>query len=211
MKLIAIVGASGHGKVVADLAELLGYQVAFFDDAYPAKLNVQHWHILGDTQSLIEQRHVYKNVIVAIGNNNIRRQVVELLSAEGFKFPCLIHPNASVSRYSKIGDGSIVLSGAVINAFSVVGEGCIINTAAVIEHDCLIGAFCHICPQSAVSGACSFGEEVWFGIGSCTRQLIRIGDRSIIGAGSVVIKDIESDVTAFGNPAKSVNGNIVKC
>jgi sugar O-acyltransferase (sialic acid O-acetyltransferase NeuD family) len=211
MKLIAIVGASGHGKVVADLAEILGYQVAFFDDAYPEKSQVEHWPILGDTQSLIEQKHVYKNVVVAIGFNNIRRQKTQLLTAEGFNFPCLIHPDARVSRYSRVGDGSVVLSSAIINAFSLIGEGCIINTAAVIEHDCMIGGFSHICPKATVAGTCSFGEEVWFGVGSCTRQLIKIGDRSIIGAGSVVVKDIAIDVTAYGNPAKQVRGTTLKC
>ncbi len=211
MKLIAIIGASGHGKIVADLAELLGYQVAFFDDAYPEKSQVEHWPILGDTQSLIEQKHVYKNVVVAIGDNSNRQQKLEFLGSEGFDFPCLIHPNASISHYAKIGNGSVVLSGAVINAFSSVGEGCIINTAALIEHDCLIGSFCHICPKSTVAGICSFGEEVWFGVGCCTRQFIKIGDRSIIGAGSVVVKDIAFDVTAYGNPAKPVKGNIKEC
>ena len=95
----------------------------------------------------------------------------------------------------------MIFAGAIINAFANVGVGCIINTAAVIEHDCIVNDFTHICPNVALAGGVSVGAKSWVGIGSQVKQLIKIGDNCLIGAGSTVIKNIPGNVTAFGSPA----------
>lgn len=198
-KILGIVGASGHGKVIADMAELLGYTVFFYDDAYPNKRQIEHWLIRGNTLDLIKLKNI--EVVVAIGDNNIRKQKVQLLQEKNFTIVTLIHPTAVISKYAAIANGSVVLPGAVINAFAKVGAGCIINTAAVVEHDCIIGDFSHICPNVSLAGGVTIGSKVWVGIGSQVKQLITIGDNSLVGLGSTVIKNIPGNVIAYGSPA----------
>jgi sugar O-acyltransferase (sialic acid O-acetyltransferase NeuD family) len=204
-KELAIVGASGHGKVVADIAEQLGFIVKFYDDAYPNKTHIEHWPIYGSCADLIalnkagNKRNI--NAIVAIGNNQIRQQKIELLKQNSFNLITLIHPTAVISQYASIAQGSVVFAGTIINAFANIGVGCIVNTSAIIEHDCTIGDFTHICPNVALAGGVSVGSKSWVGIGSQVRQLITIGDNCLIGAGSTVVKNIPNNVTVLGSPA----------
>lgn len=203
-KELAIIGASGHGKVIADIAEQLGYTVNFYDDAYPSKKNIEHWAIHGTCADLIALNNTntaFSNTVVAIGDNEIRLQKIELLRKNSFNLITLIHPTAIISTYAAIASGTVVFAGAIINAFAKVGVGCIINTAAVVEHDCIIDDFTHICPNVALAGGVSVGSKSWVGIGSQVKQLITIGDNCIIGAGSTVVKNIPDNVTAFGSPA----------
>ena len=204
-KELAIVGASGHGKVIADIAEQLGYTVNFYDDAYPSKAHIEQWPIHGTCADLIALNNtkatLSNDVIVAIGNNEIRQQKIQLLQQNSFNLITLIHPKAVISQYSKIAPGTVIFAGAIINAFANVGVGCIINTAAVVEHDCSIDDFSHICPNVALAGGVTVGAKCWVGIGSQVKQLITIGDNCIIGAGSTVVKNIPDNVTAFGSPA----------
>lgn len=200
-KQLAIVGASGHGKVIADIAEQLGFTVKFYDDAYPSKTNIEHWPIQGTCADLIALHATPVDVVVAIGNNDIRLQKTQLLQQNSFNLITLIHPSAVISNYAVIAQGTVVFAGAIINAFAKVGQGCIINTSAVVEHDCNIGDFTHICPNTALAGGVTVGSKSWVGIGSQVRQLIAVGNNSVVGAGSTVIKDIPDNVTAFGSPA----------
>ena len=203
-KELAIVGASGHGKVIADIAEQLEYTVNFYDDAYPRKTYIEHWPIQGTCADLIALNNTnpaFSNTVVAIGNNEIRLQKIELLQKNSFNLITLIHPTAIISPYAAIASGTVVFAGAIINAFAKVGVGCIINTAAVVEHDCIIDDFTHICPNVALAGGVSVGSKSWVGIGSQVKQLITIGDNCLIGAGSAVVKNIPDNVIAFGSPA----------
>ena len=204
-KELAIVGASGHGKVIADIAEQLGYTVNFYDDAYPSKKNIEHWPIHGSCADLIALNNtnttLSNDVVVAIGNNEIRKQKIQLLQQNSFNLITLIHPTAVISQYAAIALGTVVFAGAIINAFAKIGVGCIVNTAAVVEHDCTINNFTHICPNVALAGGVIIGTKSWVGIGSQIKQLIVIGDNCMIGAGSTVIKNIPDNVTAFGSPA----------
>ena len=204
-KELAIVGASGHGKVIADIAEQLGFTVKFYDDAYPSKTHIEHWPIHGTCVDLIALKNTYTSdnhdVVVAIGNNEIRQQKIKLLQQNSFNLITLIHPTAIISQYAEVAPGTVIFAGAIINAFANVGVGCIINTAAVIEHDCSIDDFSHICPNVALAGGVSVGAKSWVGIGSQVKQLITIGDNCLIGAGSTVVKNIPDNVTAFGSPA----------
>lgn len=200
-KQLVIVGASGHGKVIADIAEQLGFIVKFYDDAYPNKTNIKHWAIQGTCADLIALHTTPIDVVVAIGNNEIRQQKIQLLQKNSFNLITLIHPTAVISKYAVIAAGTVVFAGAIINAFAKVGEGCIINTSAVVEHDCTIGDFTHICPNVALAGGVIVGSKSWVGIGSQVRQLITIGDNCLIGAGSTVVKNIPKNVTVFGSPA----------
>jgi sugar O-acyltransferase (sialic acid O-acetyltransferase NeuD family) len=201
---IAILGASGHGKVVADA--LLQIQntnsIVFFDDNFP---NVQingNWPVIGNTIDLIDKHKEFDGVVVAIGNNNIRWNKQKELVAVDAQMMSVLHPKAVISPYAKIGIGVVILAGAVVNAFADVGDACIINSNAVVEHDVKLCNSVHICPGVNVAGGVVIGQESWIGIGSCVKQLLQIGNSVVVGAGSVVVKNIPDHVTVIGSPAK---------
>jgi len=198
---IAIFGASGHGKVVADLAELQGFEVVFFDDNYPQKRNVEHWPVIGDFRDLLKASNEFKNAIVAIGNNVTRTKLCKSLVENGFCLPVLIHPRSCISKYAQIGEGSVIFANAVINAFAKIGNYNIINSCAIVEHDCALDEGVHLSPNVALAGGSIIHKNAWLGIGAVTRQLVEVGNNSIIGANSTVIQNIPADVTAFGSPA----------
>ena len=207
VKTLAILGASGHGKVIADIAEQLGFSISFYDDAYPDKKSIEHWPVIGTFSDLLNVPSTNINVAVAIGHNNTREEKITTLAKNGYTLPALIHPSAIISKYAQIDLGSVIAANTVINAFAVIGRGCIINTSAIIEHDCKIGDFTHICPGTALAGGVCVGRSSWVGIGSKVKQLINIGDNTLIGAGSLIVKDIPSGVIAYGSPCTKVSDN----
>lgn len=208
MPKIAIVGASGHGKVVADLAEILGYTVIFFDDIYPNKNNLNNWPIIGKFKDLLCSINAYPLVVVAIGDNNIRSNFYNQLALLKFTVVTLIHPTAVISKYARIGTGTVVFANSVINTSAQIGENCIINSGCVIEHDCVINNHVHLSPKVALAGGTFVGNLSWVGIGSVTIQLINIGENVIVGANSTIIRDIESNSTVVGSPAKNIKKDI---
>lgn len=201
--MLAILGASGHGKVLADIAELTGWEkIDFFDDAWPERKNNGTWQVIGDTQKLLDSLKAYDGVIVAIGNNKIRQQKLQQLDSAGAKIITLIHPSATVSRYTKIGPGSVVVAGAVINPDCIIGSGAIINTSSSVGHDCTLGNAVHICPGARLAGGSEVNDRAWIGVGSSVRQLTRIGSDAIVGAGAAVVQDILPNITVVGVPAR---------
>lgn len=209
MKRLAILGASGHGKVVADAAELSGWnEIVFFDDAWPDVKSNSVWPVLGNTADLLESVSEFSGVAVAIGNNAIRLEKLNLLRNQGVALPAIIHPNSVVSRYAKIGDGSVVCAGVIVNADAQVGAGAILNTGCSIDHDCVLAEAVHISPGARLAGGTKVDACAWVGIGAVVRQLITIGADSVVGAGAAVVKDVPEGATVVGVPAQSfVIGN----
>lgn len=203
MKRLAIVGASGHGKVVADTAELCGWeQIAFFDDAFPHLEINGVWPVIGSFQDLLQQLSGFDAVFVAIGSNRVRLAKLSALLEKGADIATLIHPAACVSRYASIGLGSVILAGAVVNAYAEINLGCILNTHCSVDHDCVLGRAVHISPGGHLAGAVVIGEASWVGIGACVRQLVVIGRDVIVGAGAAVVCDVPDNVTFCGVPAQ---------
>jgi sugar O-acyltransferase (sialic acid O-acetyltransferase NeuD family) len=212
MVKLAILGASGHGKVVAEIAELCGWrEVHFFDDNYPNISKLEGWDVKGDTQHLLSAKNNYHSVVVAIGNNSVRYNKMMFLKENGFTICTLVHPKAVVSIYSEIGLGSVVMAGAVVNPFAKVGNACIINTSATVDHDCKLGDAVHVSPGANLAGATNVGSLTWVGIGSTVKQCVSIGRNVIVGAGAVVLQDIPDDVTVVGVPAKIYIGAQTSC
>jgi sugar O-acyltransferase (sialic acid O-acetyltransferase NeuD family) len=203
MTSLAILGASGHGRVVADCAELCGWQkIVFFDDDWPVIHANDDWPVLGNTDSLLAVLADYDGVLVAIGNNRSRCEKIRLLRKAGATLISLVHPSATVSRYASIGDGVVVLAGAVVNVNSCIGDGAIINTAASVDHDCSLAAGVHVSPGANLAGGVIVGECGWIGIGSSVRQYITLGCDVIVGAGAVVIQGVSNGLVVVGVPAK---------
>lgn len=205
MKRLAIVGASGHGKVVADCAELSGWdEIVFFDDAWPARTSLAGWAVEGNTDALLACWSQFQGTVVAIGNNTMRQNKSNQLAAGGVILVSIVHPSAMISRYAQLGEGSVVLAGAVVNMDARLGIGCIVNTGACVDHDCLLGEFVHISPRAALAGGVSVGDRSWIGIGAVARPLVHIGRDVQIGAGAAVVSDVPDNATFVGVPARSI-------
>ncbi|MBD9399649.1 acetyltransferase [Pseudomonas sp. PDM11] len=203
MNRLAILGASGHGKVAADTAERCGWQIIeFFDDAWPQTTHNGVWNVIGDTASLTDALHTYDGVLVAIGNNHIRHRKLLDLEQAGARLCTLIDPAATVSRYAVLEAGSVVFAGVVVNADARIGLGAILNTGCSVDHDCVLGAAVHISPGVRLAGGVRVGDLSWVGIGASVRQLVQIGRQVTIGAGSAVVSDIGDSLTVVGVPAR---------
>lgn len=203
-KRLFIIGAGGHGKVVADAALCQGSwgEILFIDDRHPSLSSVMNFEVVGQINNINQFSDEDSEVIVAIGDNQIRQRLQEYALNQGFSIATVIHPRAVIAHSAKIEAGSVVFAGAVINAEANVGKGVIINTGAIIEHDCVVGNWTHICPKVGCAGGVQVGAHVWIGIGANVIQNVKIGDYAKIGAGSVVLKAVDNHQQVVGVPAK---------
>lgn len=201
---LLVVGAGGHGRVVADtaLATKEWDEVAFIDDQFEKTQRVLELPVLGATDSLPELRPKYSAVVVAVGAPSVRLRLLEHSRGLGFELPVIIHPTASVSRFAVLKEGCVACAQAVVNAGAILEAGCIVNTASSVDHDCYLGAGVHVCPGARLAGNVRVGSGSWIGIGSCVRQGIVIGSGSTVAAGAVVVADVASGMTVMGNPAR---------
>lgn len=205
MTRLAVLGASGHGKVVADAAVQTGWdEVCFFDDAWPGLASNGHWPVKGNGETLLNCLTEYDGVVVAVGDNGIRQKKLAEFEAKGARIASIIHPSAMVSDSAELGPGSVVFANAVINAGAMVGAGAIVNTGAVVEHDCHLGECVHVSPNATLAGGVNLGQLVWVGANACVRQLVSVGDGVLIGMGSVVLRDIPPGQVMAGNPARPI-------
>lgn len=202
-KKLVIIGASGHGKVVADIANYYNYSsIYFLDDDSEKKENVEHRVIgkVSDFEKYIESHEF----IVAIGNNETRNKILQNLIERNAKIATLIHPSAQIGSNVIIGQGSVVMANVVINADTVIGVGCIVNTSSSVDHDCKIKDYVHISPGAHVAGNVTIGEMSWLGICASVVNNISITNNVTIGAGGVVVGDINESGTYVGVPVEKI-------
>lgn len=197
MNRLIIIGASGHGKVVADIVVLNGYKdIVFLDDDESIK-ECAGWPVVGKSTEAPEGE-----VFVAVGNAETRKRLMELY--EGRKQPVLIHPSAVVAEGAEIGAGTVVMAGSVINPGVRIGRGVIVNTSSSIDHDCFVGDYSHISVGAHLCGTVKVEDNVWVGAGSTISNNVNICSNTTIGAGAVVIADIKERGTYVGVPAKNM-------
>jgi sugar O-acyltransferase (sialic acid O-acetyltransferase NeuD family) len=202
---LAILGASGHGKVIAEKALSTGWDsVDFYDDAFPVKTSLDNYSIQGGLDKLLEKSHFYDGFHVAIGDNRSRLNILTRFVELGLPCPNIIASSSFVSQSVSLGVGISIMANVVVNAKTTLGDGVILNTSCSVDHDCNIAPGVHISPGAHLAGDVSVGICSWIGIGSAIIQSKVIGDDSIIGAGSVVISDIPNSVTAVGVPSKII-------
>ena len=203
MKQLMIIGASGHGKVVADIAEKMGYdQIGFLDDN-PEVISCGGYPVVGKTN---EFSGFGGEFVVAIGNAAVRARIQKTLEAAGKQLATLIHPGAVVGKGVKIGRGTVVMAGAVINPDAHIGNGCIVNTCASVDHDCRMEDYVHLSVGAHMAGGCRVGEGTFIASGATVINNIHISNDVVIGAGAVVIRDVEEPGTYVGCPARKLVG-----
>ena len=206
MKSLAIMGASGHGKVVADIARLNGYENIIFVDANSELESLGQYQVMLEDDFVAQFDPSEYDVFVGIGNAAIRRKLQEKFESLGATIPTLIHPNATVADDVKIDSGTVIMAGAVVNPGTTIGKGCIINTCASVDHDNIIGDFAHISVSAHTAGTVVIGDNVWMGIGSIVSNNLSICADAFICAGAVVVKNIEVAGKYAGYPARKTIG-----
>lgn len=198
---MVIFGASGHGKVVADIIKLENkFSIdCFLDDAekgdsfygFPLYLREGYFQEI-------------KNLFIAIGDNRIRKKIHGEFNVN---FPSIKHPSAILSNSVTIGEGTCFMANSTVNADTKIGKQCIVNTSASIDHDCEIGDYVHVSPNASLAGNVSVGELSHIGIGASIIQGINIGKNVMIGAGSVIINNIPDHSIVIGVPGKIIKKN----
>lgn len=206
-KKVIIFGASGHAKVIADIVIKSGDEVVgFLDDNLDIQGNIiiNGLKVLGTTN----EENVNKYIddcyfIIGIGGNRIRKIIND--KYPNIKWYTAIHPNATIGIDVKIGEGSVIMAGAVINPGTVIGKHCIINTCSSIDHDNIIEDYVHVSPGTHIAGTVRVGEGTWICAGVTVINNVTIGNNNIIGAGATVIKNItDNDSTFVGVPVKKI-------
>lgn len=198
MNRLIIIGAGGHGKVIADNALKNGYiDICFVDDI--ATGDVMGFPIIGTSGEIDSLDDGNTNFIIGIGDNKFRKIISETYQVN---WVSIVHPSAQIAFNAEIGKGSVVMANAVINACAKVGEHCIINTGAIIEHDNVIGDYAHISPHAALGGTVCIGTLTHIGVGATVKNNTDICSNCIVGAGAVVVKDIKESGTYIGVPIK---------
>ena len=202
-------GASGHAKSVSQALqfntniEIIGY----LDDIQPQRRGqiFEGKKVLGGSEQLdwLKEQGI-TTCVLAFGHCMRRIEIGDMLIQRGFTVLPVVHPNATTASDVSMGDGVVVLAGAILDAGCRIGNYTIVNNGAVISHECIVGEGTHVCPGVQLAGQVIVGRGCWLGIGSTVIDKVNIGNHAFIGAGSVVTKDIPSGCLAYGNPAKII-------
>ncbi len=206
-KRILVYGAGGHGKVVIELLQAVGAEIAAVIDD---RITNSAERLLG--AAVISPRDAVENYIqpgdvsglVAIGHSLTRLEKAAWFATQGVRLITVVHSSAVVSPTAELGQGTQVIAGAVINAEAKIGENCIINTNSVVEHDCILGDGVHIAPGATIGGNAKIGDRSQISIGASVLPGIEIGSDVMVGAGAVVTKAIPDGATVVGIPAKPI-------
>lgn len=203
-KGLLLIGAGGHAKSCIEIIESLG---DFFIAEVIGRESEIGRSILGRTvrysdSNLVNLRNEYDYAFIAIGqiySPATRKRIYSKMSELGFEFPTFISKGAQVSRYARIGAGSIVMNGVIVNADCKIGENVILNTGSIIEHDVLIENNCHVATNVTINGEAVIGEGTFIGSGSTVKNGIEIGENCFIGMGTRVINSIPSNSIVKAN------------
>ncbi|MFB5282760.1 acetyltransferase [Peribacillus sp. Hz7] len=201
---LLIIGASGHGKVVADIALKMNKwkSIAFLDDDESIKSSMGI-KVVGKSSDAFKDRDDC-DIFVGVGNNATREKIQAELEAKGASIPTLIHPTAVIGQQVELAYGTVVMAGVVINCCTRIGKGCIINTGSTIDHDNFIEDYVHISPGVHLAGTVKVGQGSWLGVGSVVSNNVNITSSCKVGAGAVVVKEITEPGTYVGVPARRV-------
>lgn len=191
---ITLYGAGGHCKVVMDILECNGLYAKHVVDDNP------HDTVFMELPLGKPDGNPYESAIITIGDCCIRKKIVDRISVG--HYITAVHPSAIVCKNAKLGEGTVIVHGAIVQACATIGRHCIVNTKASVSHDVVLHDFVHVASGATICGGSEVGECTWIGAGSVVKQGVKIGKNCMIGAGSVVVSDIPDNVVAFGNPCR---------
>lgn len=192
-------GARGQAKVIYDLILSNNRLLEYLVDDNPPPDFPHHLNIYLPTEELL----LNKEVIIAIGDNKIRERIYKQIK-DWCRFETMEHYSAYISRFTQVGEGTVIMPKVCINAEVKIGNHCIINTASIIEHECIIEDFVHISPKASLGGNIVVKKGAHIGLGANVIPGINIGENAIIGAGSVILKDVPDHAVVVGNPGRVI-------
>jgi len=211
VKKVILIGYSGHALVVAEILMQKGYEIYGYLDKKESDNNLLKIPYLGfEREPGVLRRIKDIEVFPAIGDNQIRSEVMLFMHQQGFSIPLVISSVSSLSDSIKIGKGTLICRGVCINPFVEIGEGVIINTGSIIEHECFIQDFSHVAPGAVLAGNVKIGKGSFIGANAVIKQSVTIGNNVIIGAGAVILQDIEDNMVIAGNPGRQIHGKAIK-
>lgn len=186
---LVIVGAGGHGRAVAEAAELDGSwsEIVFADDNYPGQSSSGAWRIAGHPSQLSELVGPGDAVIVAIGNQEARERLMLAHEALGIPLATVVHPRAYVSPYATVGAGCAIMAGAVVGTAARLGRGVIVNANATVDHDAVVGDFSHLGVGVQLAGGVVVAERVWLQAGACAGYRVRVPSNTIVEPGTSLV------------------------
>lgn len=198
---IILIGYSGHGFVVADIAienqlNLVGYTESSKIQSNPFNLNF----VGNEMENDFFKKNGEVKYLIGIGDNKIRERIYNLIIENQSEIVTLISQSASVSKTAVIGNGTFINRNVSVNAFATIGRNVILNTGCIVEHDCTIANSVHIAPGAVLAGNVTVGERSFIGANSVIKQGVYIGNDVIVGAGTVVISNIADGKKVVGNP-----------
>jgi sugar O-acyltransferase (sialic acid O-acetyltransferase NeuD family) len=206
MTELVIIGAGGHGAVVAEAAALsqTWSSIAFLDDNLSREEKVVGYAVLSTTSKLEELIALGRNYefFVALGDNHTRQKMLSSIEEQGGVLAKIVHPNSVISPSACVGAGSVICAGAVISARADIARGCIVNNCASIDHDCVLGNAVHVSPGAHLAGSITVGDRSWIGIGASVKEGVNIGRDAVVGAGAAVVDDVPDSVVIAGVPAR---------
>ena len=194
-KKLVLVGAGGHAKACIEIIETGGdFSIAqIVGKETELGLNIMGYTIKHTDADLGLLREEYEYAFIGFGqmdNPEPRRDMHSKLLKLGYQLPTVISKHATVSKYAKIGAGTIVMNGAFLIADCTIGECVIVNSGALLEHDVLVGNHCHVSTRVTINGSSKIGQGTFVGSGTVVRNGIEIGDNSFIGMGSVITESL---------------------
>lgn len=204
---VLVIGAGGHGKVIADALLMSGNIVLGFLEA---NLDL-HGRIIDDVKVLggddLLSGYPPETINLANGigstvSTAARQTVYERLKRGGYRFETICHPAAVIARSAQISSGVQIMAGVVLQPGVIISENTIINTGAIVDHDCIIGKHCHIAPGAVLSGDVHVGDGSHIGTGASIIQGVEIGVGSLVAAGAVVIQNVPPNGRVAGVPAR---------
>lgn len=182
---LLVVGAGGHGRSVAEAAELSGQfeVVGFLDDALPEGKIVFDLPVLGPVAGMAEQRAIVDQAIIAIGHNAMREKLMRQLTLAGFELATVVHPRAIVSPSAVLGAGSAVMAGAIVGTEAHLGVGVIVNSGAVVDHHATVEDVGHLGVNSSMAGGTVLGHAAWLQAGAALGYGVRVSANTVIPPG----------------------------
>lgn len=204
---LILIGGGGHCKSVIDVAESAGFEIlGILDVKEKIGVNICNYKVIGSDEDIVKyiDKSLFLITVGQIKNYSLREKLTQKVKDLGGKFATIVSKNAIVSKYSSIGEGSVIMHQAVVNAGAVVGIGCIINTFVNIEHDACVGDFSHISTGAIINGDCKIGKYNFIGSQSVISNGVTVSDRNIVSIGSVVKSNISITGIYSGNPARLI-------